>query len=293
MAEIVIYHGGCYDGFCAAWLLNKVFPQAKFIPAVYGSEPPDCKGHDVYIVDFSYPKKTMYKILSEAKFVCVLDHHKTAQAELDGLTDDFIMRPDLVNSSGKELPFIRFDMDASGARLTYEYICDYLRPEWKNLPVPWIVHYTEDRDLWRWVLPDSKELSAYIRTLPFNFKAWDEISSVPQAMLGELISIGRSILSMEQKLVEQHVRHAYEVTVAGHKVLAVNATCLISEIAGSLAEDRPFGLVYFCQNDKIIVSLRSRDGGVDVSEIAKKFGGGGHRGASGFTIDSKVFPDIL
>jgi len=58
---------------------------------------------------------------------------------------------------------------------------------------------------------------------------------------------------------------------------------LFSYIAGELAKDRPFGTYYIDRHDgKRQWSLRSRDGGVDVSEIAKAHGGGGHKQAAGF-----------
>ena len=69
----------------------------------------------------------------------------------------------------------------------------------------------------------------------------------------------------------------------GHSVLVANATVLYSDIAGELAKGRPFGAVYFDRADgKRQWSLRSTDEGVDVSEIAKVHGGGGHKNAAGY-----------
>lgn len=57
----------------------------------------------------------------------------------------------------------------------------------------------------------------------------------------------------------------------------------VPDIAGELAKERPFGACYFDRQDgKRQWSLRSRDGGADVSEIAKRHGGGGHAQAAGF-----------
>lgn len=38
---VVVYHGGCWDGFCAAWLFHRVFPDATYVPGYYGQNPPD------------------------------------------------------------------------------------------------------------------------------------------------------------------------------------------------------------------------------------------------------------
>lgn len=94
---------------------------------------------------------------------------------------------------------------------------------------------------------------------------------------------GFAILRYQNQVVDSQCANATEIELNGHKVLCVNATVLISEIAGKLAEGRPFGASYFIDGDGVKRwSLRSRDGGIDVSEIAKRRGGGGHRNASGF-----------
>jgi oligoribonuclease NrnB/cAMP/cGMP phosphodiesterase (DHH superfamily) len=91
-----------------------------------------------------------------------------------------------------------------------------------------------------------------------------------------------------KQIIDDHIRHAREIEMAGHKILAVNATVLFSDIAGELAKGRPFGACYFDRFDgKRQWSLRSAPDGVDVSEVAKQFGGGGHRHAAGWEEDLK------
>lgn len=83
--------------------------------------------------------------------------------------------------------------------------------------------------------------------------------------------------------MEDHIRHARDVEMAGHRIKAVNATVLFSEIAGELAKGAPFGACYFDRFDgKRQWSLRSDPDGVDVSAIALSRGGGGHKHAAGF-----------
>lgn len=106
-------------------------------------------------------------------------------------------------------------------------------------------------------------------TVPENFAA--------------LVGEGAAILRYQDQLVEGICKAAVEQTLGGHRVLAVNTCVLISEVASKLAEGRPFGAAWFQRSDgKRQWSLRSRDGGVDVSEIARAHGGGGHRNAAGF-----------
>src|SRR3990167_9339886 len=102
MSTIVIYHSNCFDGFGAAWVLRGVYPDATFIPATYGDAPPDVTGQDVVIVDFSYPRDVLLAMRQSSRSLVVADHHKTAQANCEGLD------------------FCHFDMNRSGAGLAWD-----------------------------------------------------------------------------------------------------------------------------------------------------------------------------
>lgn len=283
---LVIYHANCWDGFCAAWIARKALGEIETFPGYYGSSPPNVAGRDVFILDFSYKRDVMRQILGSAHFVTVLDHHKTAEAELEGIVDEFIQRPDLIatdlvaNPKGHELPRVRFDMNKSGGRLAWEHFA-YLGG-WQDMKAPWLVDYTEDRDLWRHALPESENINAALRSYPLDFALWDEFNET----MGQREMFkreGAAIRRAEKAIVSSHVRNARERIMDGHEVLAVNATVLFSEIAGELAKDRPFGACYFDRQDgKRQWSLRSDASGLDVSEIAKAHGGGGHKQAAGY-----------
>lgn len=260
---LVLYHAGCLDGFCAAWLVHKKYPQSEFVAVQYGEPPPDVAGRDVLVLDFSYKRDVMLLMREQAKSLLVLDHHKSAEEELRGL--DFCV----------------FDMEKSGASLTL----DWLRGIGIGPMSCWLVDYVEDGDLWRWELPMSREVNVALRSYPMTFRQWNLFDDIHFRL--QLSQEGTAILRAQQRIVEQHVRFAKEVTIAGYKVLCVNATMFHSDIAGQLAEGRPFGVTWFESADgRRIYQLRSREGGVDVSEIAKRFGGGGHRNAAGFTMDA-------
>jgi uncharacterized protein len=289
MTTVVIYHGGaCADGFCAACVLRAALPPGtEFHAANYGEPPPDVAGKAVVIADFSYKRPVMLDLIQQTRgHLTVLDHHKTAQAELAGI------EAECYRDTLDQLPTVVFDMTKSGARLAWEWAYD----RFKSTPTPfgqwvaargffrdrapWLVDYTEDRDLWRWALPMSREINAALRSYPFDFEVWGRLAG--RDCMG-LVPEGNTMLRRDQQLIDQHVRHAREVEIGGHKVLAVNATVLMSEIGAELARDRPFGATYFDRSDGLRVwSLRSRDGGVDVSEVAVKLGGGGHARAAGF-----------
>lgn len=272
MKPLVLYHANCWDGFCAAWVARMALGDIEAVPVHYGTAPPDVKGREVYVLDFSYSFGVMAEMSSQSTAFTVLDHHKTAERTLADLEAMFITH----NMAGRA----RYGIDKSGARMAWEFFAHI--GGWQGMAAPWLVDYTEDRDLWRHALPESENINAALRSYPLDFKLWDEFhNSVGQREMFK--REGAAIRRAERAIVDSHVRNAREIEMAGHKILAVNATVLFSEIAGRLAEDRPFAACYFDRQDgKRQWSLRSRDGGVDVSEIAKARGGGGHAQAAGF-----------
>jgi uncharacterized protein len=260
----VIYHGNCIDGFTAAWCCWRKFGDAaEYIPAHYGDPAPDVTGEDVLIVDFSYPRETLIDMHAKAKSLRVIDHHKTAQADLDGL--DFCL----------------FDMERSGSGLAWDELHGSDRPS--------LVDYVEDRDLWRWTLSHSKSVNAWIGSWNFDFNDWSAIAYELEREPDATRAAGDAILRKEHRYCQEMAKQARVVKLGEHVVPVVNAPYInTSELVGLLAESAVFAVGWFQRGDgKYQYSLRSR-GDFDVSELAKQFGGGGHRNAAGFTVDRLV-----
>ena len=74
------------------------------------------------------------------------------------------------------------------------------------------------------------------------------------------------------------------VSVAGHTVPAVHSPVLASQIGERLAADHPFGVIWHQKDGRRYFSLRSKAGGISVSDIAAQYGGGGHTHAAGFSV---------
>jgi len=262
----VLYHANCPDGFGAAWAAwTKYHDNAEYIPVSYGQEPPAMQpGSDVLIVDFSYPRETLLR-LADVHMLHVEDHHLTAQADLEGLD------------------FCHFDMDKSGAVLAWEYL-------FPDELVPDLLRYVQDRDLWRWAMPSSREVSAWISSHPFEFRRWEEHYCNLEQFPEQVIAEGAAILRAKNQAVETMCTRVIWVGF-GHEawgIPAVNASVHFSEVGERLCElypDQPFAAYYFDRDDgRRQWGLRSRNG-FDVSTIAKLYGGGGHAAAAGFTTD--------
>lgn len=283
--RIVIYHSNCTDGFTAAWCAwLKYGCDAEYVPAQYGDEPPDVTGKDVLIVDFSYRRNVLLEMAAQARSVKVLDHHRTAQdelADMDGMVVSRWANGERVEE--KRNLSVTFDMGRSGAGLAWDELHKGERPQF--------VDYVEDRDLWRWQLPESRAVSAYIGSFAFDFERWEWLSEKLDRNpgLAQAIQEGSAILRAADRHVDQMTPRAGRAVVGGFIVPFINTTSLTSEIVGKLAENATFACGWFQRSDgKFVYSLRSRNGQCDVSAIAKTYGGGGHPAAAGFTLDTLI-----
>lgn len=257
---LVIYHDNCMDGFGAAWSVRFMFDDdAEYIPASYGQDAPDVAGRDVIIADFSYPRAKLLEMHTSARSLVVLDHHKTAAADLEGL--DFAL----------------FDMNRSGAGITWDVVCGSLRAP--------LIDYIEDRDLWHFALPRSRDINAWIGCVDFTFADYDLLALEIGESFATVADRGFAVQVKIERYVREMARQASRVSFAGHDgVPVVNAPYInTSELVGHLAESAPFAVGWFRDSEGTFrYSLRSR-GDVDVSAIAKQFGGGGHKNAAGFS----------
>lgn len=282
--NLCLYHGNCSDGFGAAWAIHKRWPNCEFVPCFYGKELPEVDGKDVLFVDFSAPIDWIWKHSSKSRSMVIIDHHKTAREDLERLVSFNGTMRDLGaafrecwSQNGPEIA-AWFDMEQSGAVMAWEFA----HP---NKPVPWMLKYIEDRDLWRDPprYGDTKYFSAAIWVTPRDFAVWDAIEDSYRAVIEE----GQIILRANDYNVRQMLKQAYLINIGGHLVPAVNTTYhFASDVGNELLKQEPtapFAATWFRRPDGYDQwSLRSEHGRVDVSEVAKTYGGGGHRNASGF-----------
>lgn len=284
--DMCVYHANCDDGFAAAYAVWLRFGDSvEYVARQYGDAPPDVTGLDVLIVDFSFKKDVMADLGDKARRIIVLDHHKSAQEELDGFVSlrcvggpfEKKYADKLVNGVG-----VYFDMEKSGCRLAWEYCFgSYPMPDWFAA--------IEDRDLWRFDLPDTKEICIAIRSFPRDFSLWYSFN------VDHLREQGVAIKRYADKVVSNICDTAFTEEIAGHTVpVAACSYDFVSETAHQLLQrnpDAPFAACIVQSHGGVTYSLRSDDGRLDVSEIATAKGGGGHRNAAGFRVKAEKEAD--
>lgn len=292
--DVFIYHSPCDDGFGAAWAVHQRWgDEVEYLPGTYGQPAPDVTGKNVLIGDFSYKRPQLEAMAATAASIVILDHHKTAQEDLAPFT--FVPGPDApvgpedipghlgkLAELGRPPIFALFDMERSGARMVWDFCHAGKSP-------PDLIAMIEDRDLWRFSDPDTKPFSLYLRSHPYNFAVWtcihDELERDPFSLMDQ----ARAVERFYDQKVREMVRGCRYMTIDSHSVPVVNCSwAFASDVAHALLElapDAPFSACYYDRGDGArSYSLRSEDGRVDVSAIARRYGGGGHRNAAGFEV---------
>lgn len=267
MKTRVWFHSTCYDGFAAAWAASRKLgrgPDVVYEKVSYGYPPPAHEPGDILrIVDFSFPRDVLLDLQSRCPDIVVLDHHATAEEALKGL--DFCV----------------FDMERSGAGIAWDWFM--------SSPRPTLINLIEDRDLWRWKVPGSKAFHSFILSQPFDFDVWDNIAAQLEGDSAfALYEKGQVLLDAEATLVSKIVTKSWLGRIGAHRVAFCNIASHWSEVGEKLCErfpDAMYAASFTVLPDLTVMwSLRSRNG-FDVSEVAKAFGGGGHRAAAGFKTD--------
>jgi oligoribonuclease NrnB/cAMP/cGMP phosphodiesterase (DHH superfamily) len=263
----VLYHGKCPDGFGGAYAAWKKFnDSAEYIPVKYGEPLPEgLEDKDIYIVDFCYEDPAILSVLkAHTKKVVVLDHHASSRENVESFPEHV------------------FDNDRSGSTIAWTYF----HPE---APMPNLLKYLEDGDLYKYSLPETRDVFSYLLVLPYDFQEWDSLVQTLEddAARTEFLKKA-SIYSEYFKLLgDLCVEGAKKVSFEGYECLFANshpAMTMKSYVGNELAKKfPPFALVVSAHPEGFGVSIRG-NGSVDVSKIAEKYGGGGHHNAAGFLI---------
>ena len=265
----VIYHADCTDGFGAAYAAWKQLGnRAEYFPCKHGTPPPDVTGKNVVILDFSYGNEITKKMIEDSNELFIIDHHKSAMVELHDISN------------------AHFDMTKSGAILAWEWFHPGKEP-------PKFIRYIQDRDLWKWELEYSKEFSAAFDMVPFEFEEFEKFED--DSVFDDACKRGSYILAYSKTVVKKLCEKAVSRKYKNMNTLVVNSSHWMSEIGARLAPDCDFAVIwYYDHYDRTIkVSLRAFHDTIDVSEIAKQFGGGGHKKASGFQLSGDLIVDDI
>lgn len=319
----ILFHADCLDGFGAAYAAwCRYGDAANYCPMHHGQawDINTFAGHDVFILDFSFPPEVLEQLARWASSVTQIDHHASAMQAWGG--KGMAGTGDHLSFRHSELPLsVNLDLTKSGARLAWEYF----NP---GQAVPLVIQHIEDQDMWRFALPGTRAFCRALRLLPFDLPIWHRLvcdtPDIDAPRYVEMLGQGKAIEQYFQREVErlgqsqlrcratlrgepvdalQALRHGQAIVTENELAwlavsgIAINANALFaSELGNTLAEQSgSFGLVwYFSGDGEVKASLRSQGKTLDVAAIATRYGGGGHPNAAGFRMPAnRFFSEVL
>jgi len=288
------------DGFCGffvAWMSGKLAKDITIYEDMPSANnvPPDIKGKTLIIIDVAYKKEILEIIFSEAASVVFIDHHVSINNDVEELKKKY------TNIK------IIYDEEECGASLAWKYFNS--RKE-----MPQFLEYVKDNDTGKWKLPKTKRFLCALKTyfhLSTESKSLNKwFRLLREEDLNKLLKKGKYMLKYSNQLVHVAMpKHSRELfpskllfdanpglyTKVGQYTVAVfcGLNCPDTSELGAYALkkiDCDFCLFWIYNLDSriYVCGLRSRDN-VDVSLIAKSFGGGGHKHACGFSFSSSKY----
>lgn len=262
------FHHSDLDGHCSGAIIRYAY-NCKTIGINYGQPFPFDKiiqGEAVFLVDFSLSPDDMLK-LDNLSTLFWIDHHKTA---IDSLPAYF---------AGYR------EIGLGACELTWKYVF--------TKPVPIAVHLLGMYDVFDF--SDSRTLAfqygirTYKNTYPDNQQLWSSLFENNVMLIEQIITKGTIILEYEQTQNEKFCKaFSFETAFEGYKAICCNKGFTNSKLFDT-AQNYDIMITFCRRNKQWYVSLYTVSNTIDCGAIAKKYDGGGHQKAAGFSCTELPF----
>ena len=278
----VIHHSADFDGlFCREIARKFLGDSAVYIGWDYGQpEPIVPQDKRLFMLDISVPG-----LMSHPDLVWI-DHHKSAMERYGA-------------KQGYQIDGV------AACRLTWQYFAggfgvslptkeDFVA---RNVREPWSVRLAGEYDIWDKRDPDVDLFQHGLRSRELTPSVWAALLSNNQAsgIVPDLLEGGRAVqYAKEQENAEIVTNFGFDVELEGLTFLACNHGRYNSLLFAAGLKPHHDACLGFNWDGSLLnwkVSLYHAPGKEhhDLSKIAVKFGGGGHRGACGFRLDKLPF----
>lgn len=281
ITSMCFYHADS-DGRMSAAIVKSFDSNCRMIEIEHGFDEgwlmSMCVGWHVskiYIVDFSFSEEIFCSIIRHLVVlkkgeIIWIDHHKSAMEKLSEMWHS------------RKIKGFR-SIKNSGCVLTWKYF-------YPEKEIPRIVKLVEDYDLWKFKYGDQTKYFAEFNRF-FNLHNFLYFLNNSDGTIELAINDGKIMYLDKLMRIKERLKkgEGKEIIFKGYKTLLINNTEFFD---GSLlgneicADGYDVALKYGFKETQIVFGLNSK-GRVDVSKIAMGFGGGGHKNASGFTLDIK------
>lgn len=309
MKFIIFAHSSCTDGLVAASIMKYSLqinyqsePEVIFVS--YGKEKEAISKTNinsetiVYCVDFAFNRETTLELCKKANKVYVLDHHKTACENLEDLKSHYNF-------------YFTYDVNKSGASIVRDFckqhlnLYSHIKLNQKEV-LNKVVAMVEDRDLWLFRLPMTREFSEYI----FAYVKPNDIDRMTEILfkckfdqINTICKLGSTIMYYKDQLIEKKLKsyNPIYINFGSTRMLIINETQpdLVSSLGNALCKQYNIPVCLYNISGSydgvinVALSFRSMDHLEPVDSVARLFSGGGHANASGCSVSIDKFNELL
>jgi len=274
----IIYHNDL-DGISSAAIAYKYYfdkiqdfkPEyLNLIPMSYDKTLPFdviTKQTPVIMLDFAPERPGEFQeLINKSKHIIWIDHHKSVISQFTEL-------------EGKR------DSSKAACELTWEYF-------FFGQDIPYIIKRIGDVDIWKWEFDDSEAIYESLKmrdVTPCEMSWWNNLLTFTKEnhyMISRLKKEGETCIQYRNYLYKDYASGlSFESRFDYLKCICINCAYCGSKVFDSIENIEEYDLkVTFNFSGKVWnISLYSAKSEVDCSEIAHSFGGGGHKGAAGFS----------
>ncbi len=268
METYIVYHSPCLDGLGAAVAAYCFNPKFNFIPFANNKTSEQLiikEAHNSVVLFFDcapLSRETFEILRQQGNTVKVFDHHVGNKHVLENETDCY------------------FDMNKSGCQLAWDYF-------FPREPIPQILHFIGERDLWRFTDPSTRYVGYALMDLKIS-TIQELLSLVQGGDVTTLVEHGKSILeSIDKKCA---LLEPKEATWLGKRIMVAETdgylyTSELAEYMYMKYTEVDFVVMYYKHDASYKLSLRTNKDNIDLSVIARTIGGNGHAKASGALVD--------
>jgi len=291
------YHSADLDGQCSGAIIKYTQPDCEMIAIDYGQPFPweliTDPNEVIWMIDFCLqPFSDMVKLDGLCRLYWI-DHHKSAIEEYHRFArENGVFKPDRAH--------VELRTDYAACELTWmTQVPSRKMPEavhllgrydiWKDQETPGALQFQYGMRLQPDTRPESyiwRELFAS-GTLPEDLRTYNKVLEIKRK--------GATCLSYERQQNEKFIQaYGFDVEFEGLKCVAANRGMSNSLLFESVWNHEKYDamLMFAWKDGQYTVSLYSDKPGIDVSVVAKKYGGGGHVGSSGFQCATLPFLEV-
>jgi oligoribonuclease NrnB/cAMP/cGMP phosphodiesterase (DHH superfamily) len=247
---------------------------------------------EIFITDLSVNEETaqrinIYNLRAHRSKIKLFDHHKTAE-HLNFVWAN-VCTERSKNGVIKKM---------SGTNLFYEYLTSERTPDFPTA-LKQFVEYVRLYDTWEWKNCESdipKDLHNILSIIGIEDFVASYSAHINDFMQFNIMQEHETLLYWKNKEIDAYIasklKQVNTINFENNIVAILFAENNLSALADKILDRIPCD--YCSIFTGTTMSLRSR-GEFDVSKVAKRFGGGGHKNAAGFTIpyQSEIFKNLL